>query len=75
MLAPGSGLGLCMGLHAGWVFAIKTGNSLSHYNAFSPWINLVSHFDGIIGYLSAAWTCVLIIVLTIYLYNKEKGIP
>lgn len=70
LLAPRSGLGLCLGMHAGWIFVIKTTQSLSHYNPYSPQVYLVSHFDGVIGYLTAAWTGVLIIVLVIKLYQK-----
>jgi len=70
LLAPKSSLGVCLGMHAGWIFAIKTAQSLSHYNPYSPWVYLVSHFDGVIGYFSAAWTSVLIILLIIKLHRK-----
>lgn len=70
LFAPGAGLGLCLGMHAGWIFVIKLTNSLSHYSAYSPWVYLVSYFDGVIGYLSASWTVLLIIFLVIKIHRK-----
>jgi membrane protease YdiL (CAAX protease family) len=60
-----SGLSYCIGIHAGWVFIIKSTNPLTIRSIVSPWQNIVSGFDGNIGYLSASWTSVLIILLLI----------
>ena len=62
---PQSGLSYCIGIHAGWVFIIKATNPLTIRSIVSPLQNIVSDFDGNIGYLSASWTTVLIILLLI----------
>ncbi len=62
---PNSGLSYCIGIHAGWVFIIKATNPLTIRSIVSPLQNMVSGFDGNIGYLSACWTSVLIILLLI----------
>ncbi|MGZ8216811.1 CPBP family intramembrane glutamic endopeptidase [Methylomagnum sp.] len=56
------GLGYCMGLHAGWVFVIKTAKPLTHVMPNAHWSFLVSGYDRVIGCLSAAWLAVLILV-------------
>jgi membrane protease YdiL (CAAX protease family) len=56
-------LGLCIGIHAGWVFIIKSAKSLSYLNFDSSLIHLVSHYDLIIGYLSAAWLSVFLLLM------------
>lgn len=63
LLQPAANLGLCFGIHAGWVFIIKTSNPLSQLNTDSPWHGWVSPMDNTIGYFSAAWTTVLILWL------------
>lgn len=59
------GLGYCMGLHAGWVFVIKTAKPLSHVMPGAPWAFLVSSYDRVIGYLSAAWLGLLIVAFVL----------
>lgn len=54
------GLGYCMGLHAGWVFVIKTAKPLTHIMPGASWSFLASGYDHIIGYLSAAWLGILV---------------
>ncbi len=68
-------LGLCMGIHAGWVFIIKSAKSLSYPNFDSSLMYLVSHYDLIIGYFSAAWLSALIILMLVglSLYRKHKA--
>ena len=71
LLAPSANLGYCLGIHAGWVFIIKATNPLSLANFLSPWLFLISYFDGTIGYLSSGWTAVLILGLVIKIYRKD----
>ena len=78
LLAPSSGLAYCIGLHAGWVFVIKTAKPFTKKTADSSLGHLVSGFDGIIGYLSAGWLSVLIFLLIVHLVRNnrlEAGLP
>lgn len=59
---PGS-LPVCMGIHAGWVFIIKSAKPLCAMNPVSPHSGWVSRYDFVIGYLSAAWLGLLVIML------------
>ena len=59
------GLGYCMGLHAGWVFVIKTAKPLTHVVPDAQWSFLVSGYDRMIGYLSSAWLAVLLLVFLV----------
>lgn len=68
-------LGLCMGIHAGWVFIIKSSKSISYINFDSSLIYLVSHYDLIIGYLSAAWLSVFVILMWIAVAVYRKHLP
>jgi hypothetical protein len=45
----------CIGLHASWVFLIKTSKSLTDYNASSHWSFLSGQYDGVIGLLVFVW--------------------
>jgi membrane protease YdiL (CAAX protease family) len=66
-------LGICMGLHAGWVFVIKTLKPLTHAVPEAPWGFLVGSYDRIIGYLSAGWIGVLILAfLLVVRYGTGK---
>jgi hypothetical protein len=65
-----SSLPFCMGIHAGWVFIIKTAKPFTHVNADSSLAWLVSHFDGFIGHLSSAWISVLIAMLAWHIAQK-----
>jgi membrane protease YdiL (CAAX protease family) len=67
-----SGLSYCIGIHAGWVFVIKATSPLTIRSIVSPLQNLVSGFDGNIGYLSASWTGMLIVWLVMKMRNQEK---
>jgi membrane protease YdiL (CAAX protease family) len=72
LLAPASGLGYCIGLHAGWVFIIKTAKPLTKRAAEAHFPALVSKFDGIIGHLSTAWISVMIMLLIVGIWLKTK---
>lgn len=53
------GLGYCYGLHAGWVFVIKTAKALTQPLPDARWAGLVGSYDRFVGTLSASWLIVL----------------
>lgn len=57
-------LGLCIGLHASWVWQIKISKDFLNINTQSPYLYLVSNYDGIVGFLIAGW---LFLATLIYL--------
>lgn len=67
---PSGSLPLCIGIHAGWVFVIKTAKPFTWRNPYSSWGWLASNFDGFIGYLSSAWTSLLILALAWAILRK-----
>jgi hypothetical protein len=74
VLIPGS-LGICMGLHAGWVFIIRLAKATTLLNLDSPYIRLVSAYDTFVGYLSAAWLMLLLVLfLAAYFYLHPRGL-
>lgn len=66
-------LGICMGLHAGWVFVIKTLKPLTLVIPNAPWSFLVGSYDRIIGYLSAGWIGVLILIMLLAVRYGSTG--
>ena len=66
-----NGLLLVIGIHAGWVFSIKTTKSLTDSSSINEWGYLVGQ-DGIVGHLSAGWLGTMIIVLLIYKSRLNK---
>ncbi|MEE9423716.1 MAG: CPBP family intramembrane glutamic endopeptidase [Methylococcales bacterium] len=65
------GLLLVIGIHAGWIFSIKTIKSLTHGNPASQWQYLVGQ-DGIVGYLSASWLALVVLGLIIFFGFQNK---
>lgn len=59
------GLGYCIGIHAGWVFVIKTCKALTYDGNAGPYSVLVGSYDAIIGYLSAGWISVCAVLLVL----------
>lgn len=49
----------CVGLHAGWVFIITFVRETSVPDPAHPLAFLLSRFDGFVGWLVLAWTCVI----------------
>jgi len=49
----------CIGLHAGWVWVITWLRETSAPNDAQPWRMLLSQFDGVVGWLVAAWTLII----------------
>jgi membrane protease YdiL (CAAX protease family) len=66
------GLGYCIGIHAGWVFVIKSAKTLSYVDEQSELNWLVSSYDGMIGNLSTAWISMACLWL-IWRYQKNKA--
>jgi membrane protease YdiL (CAAX protease family) len=48
-------LGLCIGIHASWVWQIKISKEVFNTNQESPYLYLVSDYDGLVGPLIAVW--------------------
>lgn len=49
----------CIGLHASWIFLIKTSKTLSDHNPLSDWVFLTGQYNGIIGLLSFMWLSIV----------------
>jgi membrane protease YdiL (CAAX protease family) len=54
-------IGWCVGLHAGWILVIQVTRYLTDGNGASPYAFLVGVYDGMIGWLAAAWIGLLTI--------------
>lgn len=52
-------IALCIGLHAGWVLVIKLTLFLTERPADAPLAFLAGNYDGMIGWLAAAWISLL----------------
>jgi membrane protease YdiL (CAAX protease family) len=66
-------LGICIGIHAGWVFLIKTNSAFLNRNPSSDWYFLVSNYDGVIGPLVTAWLTLITAILITYTYLRDKS--
>jgi hypothetical protein len=55
-------IGWCIGLHAGWVFVIQVTRRLTDDNPASHLGFLTGGYDGVIGWLAAAWIALLALV-------------
>jgi membrane protease YdiL (CAAX protease family) len=62
-------LGLCIGLHASWVWQIKMTKDILNVNYDSPYSYLVSNYDGIVGPLVTIW--MLSATLAFWVYRKK----
>lgn len=60
-------LGWNIGIHAGWILIIKISHIYTDVNVNSTWINLVSNYDGITGWLAAIWLGILALSYKIFL--------
>jgi membrane protease YdiL (CAAX protease family) len=69
------GLGYCVGLHAGWVFVIKYSKTLTNGTPHGSWSFLVSSYDGMIGYLAAAWMGTLALLLFVIFQRSKPSRP
>lgn len=65
-------IGICIGCHAAWVWQIKLGKDYFDTNSESDYYYLVSdYYDGVVGYLVAAWLSALI--LGYFIWKKYKS--
>lgn len=71
-LLAGHGLALCIGVHAGWVYTLRTSLALTDLAPASPWRFLVGNYDHIIGWLAAAWLALLALPL---LWTLRRRVP
>ena len=55
-------LALCIGCHTGWVWQIRMSKSMFNVHSNTPYSFLVSHYDGVIGWLVAGWLLVLLLM-------------
>jgi membrane protease YdiL (CAAX protease family) len=65
-------IGWCIGLHAGWVFVIQVTRQLTDGNAASPYSFLVGTYDGMIGWLAAAWMGALVLALAVLDASRRR---
>lgn len=56
-------IGWCIGLHAGWVFVIQVSRHLTDGDPASSHAWLAGDYDGVIGWLAAAWIGLLSLAL------------
>lgn len=63
-------IGYCIGIHAGWVYVIKLTRLLTDGNPSSPYAFLAGDYDGVIGYLAAAWLGFLL--LAVWLLGRHR---
>jgi membrane protease YdiL (CAAX protease family) len=64
-------IGACIGLHASWVWVITFVRETSVPNMHSPLAPLLSHFDGVVGWLVLGWTACL--GLALYLFYARRA--
>lgn len=64
-------IALGMGMHAGWVFVIKLTKKATETDLHSPYVGLIGHYDGVIGWLAAGWIGVL--ALGVFLTVDHRG--
>lgn len=65
-------LGLCIGCHAAWVWQIKMSKTLFNVHFKSDYGFLVSHYDGVIGWLVAVW--LLFFLGACWAYRRFRGL-
>ena len=66
-------IGWCIGLHAGWVFVIQVTRHLTDGNPGSPHAWLTGDYDGIIGWLAAAWVGLLALAYRPFVQRRTPG--
>jgi uncharacterized protein len=62
----------CMGLHAGWVWVIALVRETSIADREHPYSFLLSHFDGVVGWLVLLWTLIAGVFVQRY-YSKSAA--
>ena len=64
----------CIGLHAGWVWVITFVRETSQPDPAQPLAFLLSNFDGVVGWLVAAWTLVIGVALHALYARRTSGV-
>ena len=62
----------CIGLHAGWVWIITFARETSERDPTARGAFLLSTFDGVVGWLVLAWTCLIGVALCAY-YRRRSA--
>lgn len=62
----------CIGLHAGWVWIITFARETSERDPAARGSFLLSSFDGVVGWLVLAWTCVIGVALCAYYLRRTR---
>ncbi len=63
-----------LGLHAGWVWVITFVRETSVADPANPLHGLLSHFDGVVGWLVCGWTVLVGLVLNRF-YRSRVSRP
>lgn len=66
-------IALCIGIHAGWVIAIKVFKRVKATNIYSDYAFLTGSYDKVIGYLAAVCIAIFIMLL-IKLQNQNNSL-
>lgn len=66
-------LAYCIGMHASWVFLLKTTKEFSSSNPASNFSILVGEYDGIIGWFS--FSALTLTTIIYYLYSSRVKLP
>ncbi len=64
-------LGLCIGCHTAWVWQIKMSKALANSNPHADYSYLVSPYDGVVGYLVAAWLLLVLAGYGVWHYLRQ----
>ena len=60
----------CIGIHAGWVLAIKVFKRVTDTNVDSDYAFLTGSYDKVIGYLAAV--CIAVFIILLFKYQKNS---
>ncbi|MDH3608591.1 MAG: CPBP family intramembrane metalloprotease [Gammaproteobacteria bacterium] len=64
-------IALCIGIHAGWVIAIKVFKRVTDTNVYSDYAFLTGSYDKVIGYLAAV--CIVIFILLLIILQNQNN--
>ena len=65
-------IGWCIGLHAGWIFVIQLTRHLADVDPASPGAWLVGDYDGVIGWLAAAWVGLVVLAYLLLARKRDR---
>ena len=67
-------IGWCLGLHAGWIFVIQLTRHLADVDPASSSAWLVGDYDGVIGWLAAAWVGLVTLGFWLSTASRWRGL-